>query len=151
MKKKTFITVLSFLLALTIFFQVMPENIVRAEEISEVENVITETTEQKEAEILYEIEERRESTVKHFQMSDGSVMAAVYSDVVHKEDENGKLVDIDNTLEENGDAYQTVDGIFNVSFAKKPKSNKMVEINYKGYEISFGVEKIKNKEAKIKN
>ena len=60
MKKRTFITVLSFLLALTIFFQVMPENIVKAQENLELEPVIQ--TEQKEAEILYEIDLERFSS-----------------------------------------------------------------------------------------
>jgi RHS repeat-associated protein len=151
MKKKFLVTSLSLLLALTIVFQVFPEVTLKAQELLETESTVTEAITQVNADILYEIEDRREEAVKHFQMSDGSVMAALYSDVVHKEAENGKLVDIDNTLNDNGDAYKNTDGIFDVSFFKKPKSNKMVEINYNGYEISFGIEKIKSSEAKIKN
>ncbi len=149
MKRRTFVTMLSALLAIAIVFQVMPENVVKATGLSEEYEVFQEG--KTDAAILYELEDRREDAVKHFQMSDGSVMAALYSDTVHKKDADGKLVDLDNTLIENGDAFENADGFFDISFFKKPKSNKMVEISYNGYEISFGIENIKSKELKVKN
>ncbi len=156
MKKKTFVTMLSCLLAVVLTFQVLPENIVRVQAETKEDLVleqpgILDDQPETDAEIIYEIDSRREEAVKHFRMSDGSVLAALYSDTVHKYDDNGKLVDIDNTLVENGDMYENTDGLFDVSFAKKPKNNKMVEMSYKGYNISFGIDKIKEKDVKIKN
>ena len=81
-------------------------------------------------------------------MSDGSVMAAVYPEAVHKM-EDGHFVEIDNTLVEEEESYKTADGLVDVRFSKKPKKNKMVQIQLGDYEISFGIEKAKNKQVKI--
>lgn len=143
--KRKLIVLFACLLSVTFVFQALPEISLKAV----AEETIEIPQEEKEAEIVNEIEERREENVKHFRMSDGSVMAAVYPEAVHKE-ENGKFVDIDNTLVEDGDSYQNANGIMDIRFSKKPKQNKMVQLRLENYEISFGIEKAKNKSIKIK-
>ncbi len=147
MKRKVTV-MLAVLLVMAFVFQTAPEGSVRAEGTTQNESVLPQ--EETKAEIVNEIEERRESNVKHFRMSDGSVMAAVYPEAVHKM-EDGRYVDIDNTLVEDGDSYKNIDGLTEIHFSKKPKSNKMVQIQLDDYEISFGIEKAKNKQVKIKN
>ena len=51
-----------------------------------------------EAEIIGEDISKREESVKHFKMSDGSWLAASYPDVVHYKTSEGDWVEIDNTL-----------------------------------------------------
>ena len=144
--KRKITTILAILLTMAFVFQAAPEGSVKAENAVENESILTET----ETEIVNEIEERRETNVKHFRMSDGSVMAAVYPEAVHKM-EDGHFVEIDNTLVEEEESYKTADGLVDVRFSKKPKKNKMVQIQLGDYEISFGIEKAKNKQVKIKN
>lgn len=48
--------------------------------------------------VLYEEEDQREASAKHFRLSDGSYVAASYPWAVHYEVEEGKWADIDNTL-----------------------------------------------------
>ena len=91
--KRKITTILAILLTMAFVFQAAPEGSVKAENAVENESILTET----ETEIVNEIEERRETNVKHFRMSDGSVMAAVYPEAVHKM-EDGHFVEIDNTL-----------------------------------------------------
>ncbi|MBO5321875.1 MAG: RICIN domain-containing protein, partial [Clostridia bacterium] len=52
-----------------------------------------------EAEILYEITEKRDVNTKHFAMSDGTIKACVYPEDVHYK-KDGKYLDINNTLVE---------------------------------------------------
>ncbi len=150
MKKRKLISLLAIVLSLTLVFQFLPENIAFATTSSNTETSSQEIVDSSD-DILYEIESRREESVKHFKLRDGSVVAAIYPDVVHKLNEEGELVDIDNTLGENGDVFENTDGLFDISFAKKPKSNKMVEIEYGEYSISFGIENIKDTNANVKN
>ena len=51
--------------------------------------------------ISHELVDKREGSVKHFEMNDGSVQAFVYTTPVHEQDENGVYQEIDNTLEDN--------------------------------------------------
>ena len=54
---------------------------------------------------VYEVEELREVSVKHFRLEDGSYVAAQYGYPVHYYDNNGALTDIDNTLAEDGSGF----------------------------------------------
>ncbi len=104
-----------------------------------------------------EIISRREENVKHFILPDGSVEAIVYSNSVHRKDENGIWQDIDNRLDEdknkNNQGYITSDG--RTIFTKKLNTDnpKIFEINENGYQIkvSFNNEDFKNTNAKLSN
>ena len=77
---------------LDVFATNLPET-ETAETVAESE--LPEETE-KEVYIGSEVVEKREQNAKHFRMSDGSVMVAVYPYDVHYTDENGEWKDIDN-------------------------------------------------------
>ena len=72
---------------------------------------------------IYEAEELREESAKHFRLPDGSYVAAQYAYPVHTMDENGVWQDIDNTLAlgTNG-MYGTSDS--RIKFAKKITGNE---------------------------
>ena len=69
------------------------------------------------ADAMFELTDRREQSVKHFRLSDGSIVAAQYASPIHEQDENGEWQDIDNTLGDSGNEYATPNA--RVKFAKK--------------------------------
>ena len=73
---------------------------------------------------LFELEELREETVKHFRLEDGSIIAVQYDDPVHYLDTDGKWQDIDNTLSSSGSEYVTSNA--RVKFAKKTTGNEVL-------------------------
>ena len=71
---------------------------------------------------VFEVTDRREETVKHFRLEDGSYTAVQYDVPVHYKDEEGKWQDIDNRLESSGSEYST--GNARIKFAKKITGNE---------------------------
>lgn len=61
----------------------------------------------KTTQILKEQVEKRKTNEKHFLLEDGTEVVAVYPSNIHYK-ENGKLVDVDNTLEGKKDAKETL-------------------------------------------
>lgn len=55
---------------------------------------------------IVEVENLREANVKHYRLPDGSYKAVVYSHSIHRKDEHGKWIDIDNNI-----TPKTVDGV----------------------------------------
>ena len=51
------------------------------------------------SDVLWEIEEKRTETEKHFRLANGSDIAVAYTFPVHYEDERGELQEIDNSLQ----------------------------------------------------
>ena len=97
--------------------------------------------------ILAEDESLRTETEKHFLMSDGTYMAAVYDIPIHYLDENGDFQDIDNTLETAAarslgeeDTLDTKEGPRKVKFAKSASKKKLVTVREGGYRVSWGYE-----------
>ncbi len=82
---------------------------------------------------VFEVEELREETVKHFRLEDGSYIAAQYNGPVHYLGENGVWLDIDNSLMLDGNEYSTSNA--KIKFAKKITGNESLftihEGNYK--------------------
>ena len=97
--------------------------------------------------ILQEVVSQRGEYEKHFLMSDGSYAAVIYNEPVHHQVQ-GSWVEIDNTLElktdETGiEQYKTVDGLTDVSFAKRYQSqNELVTIRQGNYSVSWGLEAV---------
>lgn len=106
-----------------------------------------------DCETIVEIEEKREQNIKHFLLPDGSCEAIAYTDAVHRMDEKGRWVDIDNRLyESNKHGYTTEDG--RIIFSKKiNKNNRLIfTLAEKGYKISFSIlDADKNVSAKLSN
>ncbi|MBQ1261171.1 MAG: DNRLRE domain-containing protein, partial [Clostridia bacterium] len=130
--KKTIVTkVISFILSMLILFYAVP-SVVYAETIDALSNLgsdessISVENSSSGADFklpMYEVEELREENVKHFKLSDGSYVAAQYNYPVHYEDENGRLLDIDNALSDaSGGVYANKNA--RVKFAKKITGNE---------------------------
>lgn len=89
--------------------------------------------------------ELREAGVKHFRLSDGRYMAAIYPEPVHYE-KDGKWEEIDNTLREeltvDGTAvYSSKETATPVSFPKKLVDNnhidKPISVSVRGHELNM--------------
>lgn len=59
-----------------------------------------------EEDIYDELEDKLERTSRHFRLSDGSIVACEYETVVAREDDENKLVLIDNSIEYKDGYYQ---------------------------------------------
>ena len=88
---------------------------------------------------IVEIESLRESNVKHFRLPDGSYQAVVYSQSIHRKDESGKWIDIDNHLtEENKDGYlQYSTSDSRIKFVNNDKNYPVMTLSEDGYSISM--------------
>jgi len=110
--------------------------------------------EKEESEYAYAIGEdisKREESVKYFHMSDGSMTAVSYASPVHYLDEQGKFVEIDNTLVESEEGFTNKSNSFKVTLPKNADDEIVIE--NEGKKISFAlndVEKVKSK-AKTKS
>ena len=114
--------------------------------------------------IIAEETGKREESVKHFYLSDGSYLAAQYSTPVHFE-ENGQWVDYDNSMteavipladpeaepaelqsfasgQEDTAEYQNTKSDLDIRLAKHSKKNNMVKIKADGHFVSWGFEGI---------
>ena len=130
--------VISVILSVLMFFSAFPI-VSPAEEIPDTEN------ENNEPVVVQELEEERNENTKHFLMSDQTVKAVVYSEPVHYE-ENGKWLDIDNSLEyeketsdDDFNGYKTKNGDFDVKFAKNANSSKLMTISKDKYSLSWNL------------
>ena len=70
----------------------------------------------------YEVKSLREESSKTFRLEDGTYVSAQYMTPVHKLDESGEWVDIDNALDASGTEYSTSDA--RVKFVKKINGSK---------------------------
>ena len=96
-------------------------------------------------EILFEVEEKRTESEKHFRLKDGSFIVAQYPSVVHYEDENNEFKEIDNTLVaetkdvsdvEDFDGFVNTENAFKVKFAEN-SSDKLFSLSEDKYTISL--------------
>ena len=114
---------------------------------SEINTKLKETVsmadEETEPYPVEELTEYRTDNEKRFLMSDKSIKAVVYSEPVHFKN-NEEYVDIDTTLQyENAseksdvNGYISDNGDFQVKFAKKLNSGKLVTIKKDKYKLSW--------------
>ena len=125
---KIFVRFLSMLLVICTVCTVLPQNFRAQNYTSNAEEIVS----YQDAGIvpLGEIVSLREENVKHFRMSDGSVVAATYDVPVHTL-EDGEWVDIDNTLSEVSSELQTSNQ--RIKFAKKITGSKKILTLHDGY------------------
>jgi hypothetical protein len=102
----------------------------------------------KEATILNEIVEDRESNVKHFLKDDFTYEADIYHYPVHYR-EKGQWKDIDNSLiettsEDNERVLGNRENALKVRIAKRANAKRLVTIRKDGYEIAWGIEQAGN-------
>ena len=88
---------------------------------------------------MFELTDRREQNVKHFRLSDSSIVAAQYASPIHEQDENGEWQDIDNTLGDSGNEYATPNA--KIKFAKKITGNQNLFTLHDGkYKITMSLD-----------
>ncbi|MCL2775957.1 MAG: DNRLRE domain-containing protein, partial [Oscillospiraceae bacterium] len=114
-------------------------------------NVIGENAGNKteEAYVIEEIVEKRDAVTKHFRMSDGSMVAALYEDTVHYLDADGVWEEIDNRLSETPfslisadkdkvqQGYANAGNSFQAGFAKSSVDQYLARVDKDGYAIGW--------------
>ena len=143
--KKSFRKTLAYLLCILLVFTSLP--LVATAENATAQNKVENNGVNKPTEepyIISELIEKRESNIKHFRMSDGSINAVVYSEDVHFIDENNEFIDINNTLNEDSDGtdniYSNENNIASVKFMKKSNPNKLYTIDKGAHKIKVSIE-----------
>ena len=149
MRRKIFSSVLCFVLSFLMIVYAVPSSAVAyaIEELTELleaeEDTLTEESseqnEEKELDALFELEAMRTADTKYVRMSDGTYKALVYDGAVHELDENGKYVEIDNSLSATLSDYES--GNARVKFAKKVTGNERIFKLKKGsHQIALALE-----------
>ncbi len=127
----------------------------RASAKAELSSIMKQPLRYKASDVLWEIEDRRTLTEKHFHMSDGTEIAVSYEQPVHYMSKNGKLEDIDNRLslcQQDGTPvistnvnelsadkliYKNAAGLADVRLAESSGAEKLASISYGGYTVSL--------------
>ena len=135
--------------------ETVEETVENIEEVVESKEEPTKISNKHTTEIIGELTEKRNLNQKYFLQKDGSIRTAIYPNNVHYE-QGGKLVDIDNSLEEieEEEIYQNKNNAFKVKFSKKSNKNNLVKLKIKNHEIKWSlinsnkteVTRIENKE-----
>lgn len=103
-----------------------------------------------EAEILYEVEEKRDEYTKVYKKSDGTYTAVMTEEPLHYL-ENGVWEEIDNSMILDGSLYTNLSNLFNVELPKNIDEDKALTVEKDGYELSFSVDDIENSSAVVEN
>ncbi len=104
-----------------------------------------ETFDLSEIEIIGEIEELREESIKHFKTSDGSSLAVVYPQPVHtRTSANDKWKEIDNSLIKSTEGGKSViknkeNSDFQVSFAENASTDAILNISDGNRSVSMSL------------
>lgn len=113
---------LGVFLAFLMVFYLFPTTVLAAF-FGSTEQAPTEEVKETSKEV-FELTERREESVKHFRLEDGSVMAIQYAAPVHRADANGQWQDIDNRLSVQFNNIGTADA--RVKFARQITGNEVL-------------------------
>ena len=104
------------------------------------------------ADILYEVEEKRDEFTKVYKKNDGSYTAMVSSEPLHFI-QNGKWTDIDNTLVnsvENGKSvFKNTNSMFDVMFPEVLSQDSKIEIKNDEYSLAFSLQDIQTSQVEI--
>lgn len=164
--KKSIFHLTSIFLALLFILQTIPLNLLaeklRENDASTAETATnrddeakTETSENTEPYVLNELKDRREPNKKTFRMSDGSFQEAIYPYDVHYEDENGALIDIDNTLlngvSDNEDVLVNQANASTVRFFKKSSSGKFYTLENDKNKVTVSIDGAEKVDATFTN
>lgn len=151
MKRKPKI-LLAVILSVLMIFTAFPVTAASPTAILETQNPTTlknqeasqDSVTKQEPYVVSEVVEKREPNIKHFRMSDGSYVAAVYPHDVHYEDVNGSLQDINNSLsletDNNTSVLANKSNIMSVKFMKKSNPNKLYTIKKGEHNIKVSID-----------
>ena len=137
--------ILSFSLALLMAMYVFPYEVVgmtavgATADLTENDVEAVEEAQNEEAYVLHEVEDRRETSAKHYRMSDGSYAAVEFSNAVHYQNEDDDYVDIDNTITLSEDGYTNTDNEVEYTFSDGFDSDTILDCTYGEYGVSFGL------------
>ena len=157
--KKTMCKILSVFLAFLIVAQILPlqvlaENVTDAlahqQLINDALNNPTSEDNVSDAEILYEVEEKRDEYTKVYKKSDGTYTAVKTIEPLHylKDD---VWEEINNSMSLKGSLYTNLDNLFNVELPESIDSNENLTVEKDGYELSFSVDNIEESSAVVEN
>ncbi len=161
MKKgiKLFCKILSIFLAFLFIMEILPLQVM-AEEFTDavahkrfLENLVNNPADAEkdaEAEILYEVEEKRDEYTKVYKKSDGTYTAVMTEEPMHYLN-NGVWEEIDNSMILSGSLYTNLSNLFNVELPANINENKNLTVEKDGYELSFSVDDIENSSAVVEN
>ena len=158
-KTKTMCKVLSVFLTFLIVVQILPlqvlaesftDAIAHKEFIEDVLNNPTSEDNTSDAEILYEVEEKRDEYTKVYKKSDGTYTAIMTEEPLHYL-YNGKWEEINNSMSLNGNLYTNLDNLFNVELPETIDSNENLTVEKDGYELSFSIDNIEESSAVVEN
>ncbi len=150
---------ISVFLVLLIVMQILPlqvlaESITDAIEHKEfIEDVLNNPTLENntsDAEILYEVEEKRDEYTKVYKKSDGTYTAIKTLEPLHYLND-GVWEEINNSMTLDGNLYTNLDNLFNVEFPESIDSNENLTVEKDGYELSFSVDNIEESSAVVEN
>ena len=164
MKFKTIAIAVAVVMVLTVFAPVIYgiEDSIKSEDIEDIlaeenqsgeEQALEEETAIEDILILGEDISKRELDTKYFVLENGAEIAAIYPYNVHYEKEDGKLENIDNSLqntkdEEKEDVLANKANGFDVKFAKKSNKNKLISMKSKEYKLDWSLQGANKVEAK---
>ena len=150
--------VLSVFLTVLFVIEILPLQVMAAEftDVVEqkrfIEDIVNNPTdvENAEAEILYEVEEKRDEYTKVYKKSDGTYTAVKTVEPLHYLNE-GVWEEINNSMILNGSIYTNINNLFNVELPENIDENKELTVEKDGYELSFSVDNIENSSAIVEN
>lgn len=146
MSSKVLMKTIAAILVIIMTLQVFPPIVLglqesNTEDYIETEKAYDSSSYSSSAEIIGEITEKRTLNEKYFLQDDGSIVSAIYPMNVHYE-QDGKLVDINNSLEETNEddgMYQNKDNTFKVKFSKKSNKNNLVKLKIENHNIKWSL------------
>ncbi len=133
------ILMIVYLIPLSVYADLAPTIEGNQDTTTQTEQTEQITEESIAPDAMFELTDRREQNVKHFRLSDGSIVAAQYATSIHEQDENGEWQDIDNTLGDSGNEYATPNA--RVKFTKKITGNENLFTLHDGkYKITMSLD-----------
>jgi RHS repeat-associated protein len=124
------------LLVITLLVTMAPINAIKVSATDEEDSITTKSTE--DAKIVRELEEKREESTKYFLKDDGTYEAVLYEDPVHYLN-NGQWVDIDNSLEDKGNYYESKKNDFTVNIGKNANDKELISVVKDKYKVCWNI------------
>lgn len=116
-----------------------------AEEKEYRDNLLTETVdaESEKAEIVCEVEEKRDEYSKTFKRKDGSYTTVISEMPLHTQ-KDGEWEEIDNTLQVSDEVLKNADGVYDIEFPGTISENEKITVTNDGESIAFSVNNIES-------
>ncbi|WP_346877809.1 DUF6531 domain-containing protein, partial [Clostridium sp. UBA5712] len=124
------------LLIITLLVTMTPINAIIVSATDDTEEVTTKKNQ--EAEIVRELEEKREENTKYFLKDDGTYEAILYEEPIHYL-KNGKWIDINNSLHDKGNYYENKENEFTVRIGKNASDKELISVSKDKYKIWWNI------------